>query len=82
MTRVFIRSNEKIFTVDVVTNTQNDKLYARDAEDILESSRTHLRRMKSAGVMVWAAVSYGESKSLFVFTEKSVKVNTDDLVIG
>ena len=28
---VFIRSDKKIFTVEAVTNTQNDRLYAHDA---------------------------------------------------
>ena len=49
---VFIWSDEKIFTMEAVTNTQNDWLYTRDAGDLLECSRTHLRRIKPAEVMV------------------------------
>ena len=33
---VFIWSDEKISTVKAVTNTQNDRLYARDAGDLPE----------------------------------------------
>ena len=59
---LFIWSNEKIFTVKAVTNTQNDRLP--------EDSRTHLRRMKPAG---WIQVPFslhggeclGEHASLY-----------------
>lgn len=73
---VFIWSDEKIFIVEAVTNTQNDRLYAHDAGDLPEGSRTHFRRMKSAGVMVWVAVASDGSKSPLVFIEEVVKVNT------
>ena len=35
--------DEKIFTVEVVTNTQNDRLRARDAGDLPEGSRSLFR---------------------------------------
>ena len=73
---VFIWSDEKIFTVEAVTNTQNDRLYAHNAEDLPEGSRTHFRRMKPAGVMVWAAVASDGSKSPLIFIKEGVKVNT------
>ena len=71
---VFIWSDEKIFTVEAVTNTQNDRLYARDAKDLHEGNRTHLRRMKPAGIMVWTIVAFDESKFSLVFIQEVVKV--------
>lgn len=73
---VFVWSDEKIFTVEAVTNTQNDRLYAHNAGELPEGSRTHFRRMKPAGVMVWAAVASDGSKSPLVFIEEGVRVNT------
>lgn len=52
---------------------QNDRLYAGG---LPEGSRIHLRRMKPAGVYGVAAVASDGSKSLLVFTEEGVKVNT------
>ena len=72
---IFICYDEKIFTVEAVTNTLNDKLYAVDA-DLLEGSHTRLRCMKPAAVKVWAAVTSVGFKSSLVFIEKGVKVNT------
>ena len=54
---VFIWSDEKMFTVQAVTNIQNDRVYAADARDLPEGSRAHYCRQKPAGVMVWAAVA-------------------------
>ena len=64
---VFIWSDEKIST-----NKHNGRLYARDAGGLPEGSLSHLRRMKSAEVMVWAAVASDVSKFPLVF----VRVNT------
>ena len=47
---VFVWFEEKIFTVEAFTNKQNDRLYTRDAKVLPEVSRTHLRRMKPAGL--------------------------------
>ena len=54
----------------------NDRRYAPDAGDMPEGSRTHLRWMKPAWVMVWSAVASDWSKSSLVFIEDDVKVNT------
>ena len=62
--------------MEVVTDTHNDKLHARDEWDMPGDSRTHLSRVKSARVMVWATVASEGSKSPSVFFEKSGKVNT------
>ena len=65
-------SDEKIFAVEAVTNTQNGRLYARDAGDLPEggSSSSHLRRMKQFGVMLWAAVASDGSKSPSVIIDR------------
>ena len=55
--------------MDTVINTH--RLYARAAGDLSEGSRTHLRRMKPAGVMVWAEVATDGSKSPLVFIEEA-----------
>jgi transposase len=78
---VFIWFNEKIFSLEAVTNTQNDRLYARDAGDLPEGSRNHFRRMKPAGVMVWAAVASDGSKSPLVFIEEGINVSTRVYII-
>ena len=75
---VFIWFDDKVFKdgKKSVINTQNDNLHARDAGDLPEGSRTNLRLIKPAGVMVWAAVAFDYYRSPFVFIEESVKVNT------
>ena len=70
---VFIWSGEKIFTVEAVTNTQNCRLYARDAEDLPEGSHTHLRRTNPAEVIVWAVVASDVYKSHLFFIKECVK---------
>ena len=73
---VLVWSAEKIFTVQVVVNSQNDRVYAHRAQHLPEGCRTHFRRQKPAGVMVWAAVASDGSKSPFVFIQEGVKVNS------
>ena len=70
---VFIWSNEKNFTVEAVTNTQNDRLSAHASGDFIRGYRTYLCTMKSDEMMVWASDG---SKFNLVFTKKGVKVNT------
>ena len=45
---VFFWSDEKIFAVEAVANTQNDRLYVREIGDLPEGNRTNLLRMKQA----------------------------------
>ena len=70
--KVFIRSNERIFTVEVVSNSQNDRIYAHHASELAEGSRTVFRRQLPAAVLVWAAVGYDGSKSPFIFIDEGV----------
>ena len=75
--KAIIWSDEKIFTVQAVNNPQNDRVYAANPSDLPEGSRTHLRRQKPTGVMVWAAVGSDGSTSPLVFIDEGVKINSD-----
>ena len=73
---VFIWSNEKIFTVDAVTDTQNVKPCARDPRDLPKGNSSHISLMKPEGVMMWAAVSFDGSKTPSGFINEGVKLNS------
>ena len=74
--KVFIWSDEKMFTVEAVTNKQNDRVYAKSSKDLSVNARSHLKRQKPASVMVWAAVASNGSKSPLIVIEEGVKVNS------
>lgn len=50
--KVLVWSDEKIFTVQAVVNSQNERVYAHSAQHLPEGCITHFRRQKPAGVMV------------------------------
>lgn len=54
------------------TKRPNDKLCARNAEELSEGNNNHLHHQKS--VMIWAIVACDGSKSLLSFTSVGVKV--------
>ena len=70
-------SDEKIFTVEAVTNSQNDRFLAKSIASIPPGARIAFRRMKLASMMVWPAVSSNGKKSPLVFLEERVKVNSE-----
>ena len=72
--KVFIWSDEKMFTVEAVTNKQNDRAYAPTLWDLSVNVRSHLRRQKPASVMVCAAVASHGSKSPLVVIDEGVKL--------
>uniref|UniRef100_A0A3P8TI71 Paired domain-containing protein n=1 Tax=Amphiprion percula TaxID=161767 RepID=A0A3P8TI71_AMPPE len=74
--KVMVWSDEKMFTVQAVVNSQNDRVYAHSAQHLPEGCRTHFHRQNPAGVMVWAAVASDGSKSPLVFIQEGVKVNS------
>ena len=74
--RAVIWSDEKTFTAQAVTNSQNDRVYAVDPCNLPEGSRVHFRRQKPAGVMVWAAVASDGTNAPLVLIEEEVKVNS------
>ena len=44
--KIFIWSDEKMFTVEAVTNKQINRFYARSSRDLLVNVRGHFRRQK------------------------------------
>lgn len=74
--KVLIWSDEKMFTVEAVTNKQNDRVYAHSPGDLSVNVRSHLRRQKPTSVMVWAAVASDGRKSPLVVIDEGVKVNS------
>lgn len=60
-----------------VTNRQNSRFYARNAEEFPEGSMSYLRRQKSALLMVWAAVASRLFMPLLIFIDVDGSVNSD-----
>ena len=70
MARNLLWTDEKLFTVQAVHNSENDRIYAVNKSDIPLNDRLMFRRQKPASVMVWAGViSIGE-KSLHIFIKE------------
>ena len=59
-----------------MSNSQNDRIYAHRASELADASQTVFYRQHPAGVMVWAAVGFDETKSPFIFIEEGVKGNS------
>ena len=55
--KIFIWSDEKMFTVEAVTNKQIKRFYVHSYRDLLVNVREHFRRQKPVGGIVWAAVA-------------------------
>ena len=68
-------TDEKLFTVQAVHNSQNDRIYAVNKSDIPLTDRLMFRRKKHASVMVWAGVTSTGKKTSLIFIEEEVKVN-------
>ena len=68
-------TDEKLFTVQAIHNTQNDRIWAKNKESIPVELRTSFRRQKPASVMVWAGVTSSGLKTPLIFIEEGVKVN-------
>ena len=69
--KVFIWSDETIFTVEPQVNAQNGKVLATSSASVDPSIRTAYCRQKPAGVMVWAAVASDGQKSPLVSFRKA-----------
>ena len=69
---VFMLFDEKVFTVEVVTNTQNDRLRARDAGICLKVAVVISARCSVVGPQSLLM----ELSSLLIYIEEGVKVNT------
>ena len=74
--KVFIWSDEKIFTVESKLNSQNEWVLAASSSSIDPAARAINRRQKPAGPIFWAAVGYDTSKSTFWGIFDVLKINT------
>ena len=70
-------TDEKLFTIQSVHNSQNDRILAKNKKDIALEDRAVFRRQKPQSVMVWAGVITDERKTPLIFIEEGVKVNKD-----
>lgn len=69
-------SDEKIFNIEQVHNSHNDRVYAANRSDLHPDKKFVQRRQGPASVMVWAGVC-ASGKTPLVFLEKGVKVNQE-----
>ena len=72
-----IWSDEKVLTIQAVTNQQSDSVHTTNANAVPGGSRVQFRRQKSAGAVVRAAVASDGSKSPLLFVEEGVRVISD-----
>ena len=68
-------TDEKLFTIQVMHNPQNDRIWMKNKGSVPIKLRTSFRRQKPASVMVWAGVTSNGLKPPFIFVEDGVKVN-------
>ena len=76
--KISIWSDKMMFTVEVMTNNQFDRAYARSFRDLLVNVKGHFRRQKPVRVMIRLLLrqSEGAGESRLVFTDGGVKVNS------
>ena len=70
-------TDEKIFTIQVKHNPQNNRVYGPSFEEIPEHERFIRNKLHPQQVMVWAGVSAVGKTDLF-FVEQGVKVNAQN----
>ncbi|XP_029636851.1 uncharacterized protein LOC115212152 [Octopus sinensis] len=70
-TNTVLTWSDEIFTVEAVTNWENDRLYARNARDFSECSRSYLHRQKATLLMMWASVASDGFKSPLMLASKA-----------
>ena len=68
-------SDEKLFTIEEATNSQNDRIIASSVSAITEEVRCVGRLQKPLSVMVWAGVS-AIGRTPLVFVPPGVKINS------
>ena len=68
-------TDEKLFTVQAIHNSQNDRVWTKNKDSVSVEKRTSFRRQKPASVMVWGGVTSSGQKSPLIFVEDGVKVN-------
>ncbi|QQP49028.1 Transposase, partial [Caligus rogercresseyi] len=70
-------TDEKLFTVQAVYNSQNDRILAKSSADILVKVRGVFRRQNPKSVMVWEGVMSDGKKSPLIFVPEGVKINKE-----
>ena len=68
-------SDEKLFTIEEVTNSQNDRIVSTSVKDIPEEVRFIPKCQKPASVMVWGGIS-ANSRTNLIFVPSGVKINS------
>lgn len=71
-----IFSDEKLFVLEQSHNSQNDRVWSTNIENIPEHKRHVPRFQNAVSVMVWAAIS-PRGKFPLIFIEKGVKINAN-----
>ena len=66
--------DEKIFTIQAIHNSQNDRIWIESKDSVPFERRTSFRRQKPASVMVWAGVTSTGLKTPLIFIEAGVKI--------
>ena len=67
-------SDEKLFTIEEVTNSQNDRILSTSVKDIPEEVRFIPKCQKPASVMVCGGIS-SNSRTNLIFVPSGVKIN-------
>lgn len=73
--KAFIRSYQKIFTVEPQVNVQNGGILAASSASVVPLVKTILPRQEHTEIRLWTAVASVYSKFRLVLLEKGVKVN-------
>ena len=68
-------SDEKMFDIDGVYNSQNDRIWAASRSDADRRNGVHQKRKFPAKVMVWLSVCSNEASPLLIFKEGTVDHN-------
>lgn len=69
-------SDEKLFTIDPVSNRQNDRILAASITDANKKGRIQGRTAHPQSVMVWGGIT-STGKTPLVFVDAGVKINKD-----
>ena len=75
MELLILFTDEKLFTIQSIHNTQNDQILAKNKKDIALENWSLLRRQKPQSVMVCAGVITDVWITPLIFIEEGVKVN-------
>ena len=68
-------ADEKLFSVKVIHNSQNDRIWIQNLNSVPVEQRTAFRRQKPDSVMVWAGATATGLKTPLIFIEEGVKIN-------